>query len=83
MNAVNNVLINNWLLALCGVTAKIAVLRVCGRYLQQQVKPVLQKLKTDSDFDVQYYAVESLEGNLLAIHRTTLMSVSIVDLYGA
>jgi len=33
------------------------------RYLQQQVKPCLQKLKTDTDIDVQYYAVEALEGN--------------------
>ena len=35
------------------------------RYLQQQVKPVLQKLKTDVDLDVQYYAIEALEGNTL------------------
>ena len=35
------------------------------RYLQQQVKPCLQKLKTDADIDVQYYAVEALEGNFL------------------
>jgi len=35
------------------------------------VKPVLQKLKTDSDFDVQYYAVESLEGNRYT-HTTIL-----------
>jgi len=30
-------------------------------YLQQQVKPCLQKLKTDTDLDVQYYAQEALE----------------------
>jgi len=34
----------------------------CCSYMQQFVKPCLQKLKTDSDIDVQYYAVEALEG---------------------
>lgn len=29
--------------------------------IQQQVKPCLEKLKTDSDLDVQYYALESIE----------------------
>jgi serine/threonine-protein phosphatase 2A regulatory subunit A len=29
--------------------------------LQQQVKPTLEKLRTDSDGDVQYFAVEALE----------------------
>ena len=43
------------------------------RYLQQQVKPVLQKLKTDSDFDVQYYAVESLEGNCYTHNHFTAL----------
>lgn len=30
---------------------------------QQQVKPVLDKLKADSDIDVQYYALEAIDGN--------------------
>lgn len=30
--------------------------------LQQQVKPCLLKLKSDTDIDVQYYALEALEG---------------------
>uniref|UniRef100_A0A8W8LH16 HEAT repeat domain-containing protein n=2 Tax=Magallana gigas TaxID=29159 RepID=A0A8W8LH16_MAGGI len=29
---------------------------------QQQVKPVLDKLKADSDIDVQYYALEAIDG---------------------
>lgn len=30
---------------------------------QQQVKPVLDKLKADSDIDVQYYALEAIDGS--------------------
>jgi hypothetical protein len=33
-----------------------------NRFLQQQVKPCLVKLKADSDIDVQYYALEALDG---------------------
>ena len=32
--------------------------------LQQQIKPCLEKLKSDPDADVQFYAVEAYEGNL-------------------
>ena len=35
---------------------------VFHRLVQQQVKPALDKLKADADIDVQYYAVEALDG---------------------
>lgn len=35
--------------------------------LQQQVKPVLEKLKTDKDLDVQYFAIEAMESEYLHI----------------
>ena len=35
----------------------------CYSYLQREVKPCLLKLKSDPDLDVQYYALEALEGN--------------------
>ncbi|KAK3107367.1 hypothetical protein FSP39_012898 [Pinctada imbricata] len=31
--------------------------------VQTQIKPVLDKLKSDADIDVQYYAMEAMEGN--------------------
>ena len=30
--------------------------------LQNQVKPVLEKLRADTDFDVQFYAADALDG---------------------
>ena len=47
---------------------------VC-RYVQQQVKPCLQKLKTDSDIDVQYYAFEALEGNCTQLYTVNQKTV--------
>lgn len=42
--------------------------RYCSA-LQQQVKPCLEKLRQDTDIDVQYFAQEALEGKLwLASH---------------
>lgn len=33
--------------------------------LQTEVKPVLEKLTTDTDMDVKYFAQEALNGNVL------------------
>ena len=32
--------------------------------MQAQVRPVIEKLNTDSDFDVRYYASEAAMGNI-------------------
>ena len=34
--------------------------------IQNQVRPLLEKLKADSDMDVQFFAVEALEGEHLS-----------------
>ena len=36
--------------------------------VQQQVKPVLEKLRQDADGDVQYYSVEALESMYAHLH---------------
>lgn len=36
--------------------------------IQTQVKPVLEKLKQDSDADVSYFAIEAMEGRLIPSH---------------
>lgn len=30
--------------------------------VQQQIKPALEKLKSDADIDVQFYAAEAMDG---------------------
>ena len=42
--------------------------------LQSQVKPVLEKLKTDVDTDVQYYAIEALECKLYSFISTSFQN---------
>lgn len=36
----------------------------CFSALQTEVKPVLEKLTTDTDMDVKYFAQEALNGNV-------------------
>ena len=40
----------------------LTLLLSCSSALQQQVKPCLEKLRQDSDIDVQYFAQEAIEG---------------------
>lgn len=49
--------------------------------LQTEVKPVLEKLTTDTDMDVKYFAQEALNGNVCTCSRThTHTSTEILSL---